>query len=43
MTLTLPGILSLVQHLMTLQRDPESFRPDRCLCGHTRVWCHATT
>lgn len=40
MTLILPGIFSLVQHLMTLRRAPESYRPDRCPCGHTRVWCH---
>ncbi len=40
MTLILPGIFSLVQHLSTLRREPESYRPDRCPCGHTRVWRH---
>ena len=40
MTLILPGIFSLVQHLMTLQKDPESYRPDRHPCGHAKVWCH---
>jgi len=40
MTLILPGISSLAQHLMTLRRDPESYRPEKCPCGHARVWCH---
>ena len=40
MTLILPGISSLVQHLMTLRKNPESYRPERCPCGHSRVWCH---
>lgn len=40
MTLILPGIFSLLQHLMTLRGDPELYRPDRCSCGHTRLWCH---
>lgn len=40
MTLILPGIFSLVQHIMTLRSDPESYRPVRCPCGHTKVWCH---
>lgn len=25
---------------MTLRRDPESYRPEKCPCGHARVWCH---
>lgn len=40
MTLILPRIFSLVQHIMALQRAPESYRPDRCPWGHTKVWCH---
>ena len=40
MSLILPGIFSLVQHFMTLRRDPEAYRPERCPCGHARVWCH---
>ncbi|HWT83192.1 MAG TPA: hypothetical protein VN648_30790 [Candidatus Methylomirabilis sp.] len=40
MTLILPGIFTLVQHFTILKTDPESYRPDRCSCGHTRVWCH---
>jgi len=40
MSLILPGILSLAQHLKSLRRDPESYRPQKCPCGHARVWCH---
>lgn len=40
MTLILPGILSLVQHLRTSQSNPESYRPQKCPCGHPRVWWH---
>jgi hypothetical protein len=40
MTLILPGILSLTQHIRTLLSNPESYRPKRCPCGHTRLWCH---
>lgn len=40
MALILPGILSLIQHLKTVRKDPESYRPQKCPCGHTRVWCH---
>ena len=40
MTLILPGIFTLVQHLTSLQRDPESYRPERCPHGHGKVWFH---
>lgn len=41
MSLILPAIFSLAQHLETLRKTPESYRPDRCPgCSHARVWCH---
>lgn len=41
MSLILPAIFSLVQHLDTLRKAPESYRPDRCPgCRHASVWCH---
>lgn len=40
MALILPGILSLTDHLVSLRKRPESYRPHRCPCGHARVWCH---
>jgi hypothetical protein len=40
MTLILPGVLSLIQHIENLRRDPESYRPRKCPCGHAKVWCH---
>lgn len=37
----LPEILTLEQHLSQLQRDPESYRPERCpACGKGGLWCH---
>ncbi len=40
MTFIFSGIHSLAQHIRTLRRDPESYRPRRCSCGHTKVWGH---
>jgi hypothetical protein len=40
MTFILPGILSLIQHIDTLRKAPESYRPKSCPCGHSRVWNH---
>lgn len=40
MTLILPGVLSLLQHSANLRRNPESYRPRKCPCGHAKVWCH---
>jgi hypothetical protein len=41
MAIILPGILSLLQHIDTLQKEPESYRPKRCpTCSHAIVWCH---
>lgn len=42
MSLILSGVLNLLQHVDRLKRDPESYRPDRCPCGHGRVWCHGS-
>lgn len=41
MAFILPGIFSLIQHLETLRKAPESYRPERCPgCDHANVWCH---
>ena len=41
MALILPGVLSLSQHVDTLRKEPESYRPKRCpRCGHAILWCH---
>jgi hypothetical protein len=41
MAFILPGILSLLQHLDTLQKEPEAYRPKGCPgCSHAIVWCH---
>jgi len=41
MTIILPNILSLLQHIDTLRKEPESYRPKRCPdCNHAIVWCH---
>lgn len=40
MAFILPQIFSLPQHLETLKKAPESYRPKSCPCGHSRVWCH---
>lgn len=37
----LPDIHTLEQHLVQLQRDPESYRPECCPnCGKSGLWCH---
>lgn len=41
MALILPGVLSLSQHVDTLRKEPDSYRPKRCpRCGHAILWCH---
>ena len=41
MTIILPNILSLLQHIDTLRKEPESYRPKWCPgCRHAFVWCH---
>lgn len=41
MTTILPNVLSLLQHIDTLRKEPESYRPKRCPgCHHAIVWCH---
>ena len=41
MTIILPNIFSLLQHIETLRKEPESYRPKRCPgCRHTTIWCH---
>ena len=41
MALILPGILSLVQHLESLRKEPESYRPEKCPgCSRANLWCH---
>jgi len=40
MSLILSGVLTLLQHVEILRKGPESYRPLRCPCGHSRVWCH---
>ena len=40
MSLILSGVFTLLQHVNQLQKDPESYRPAKCPCGHGRVWCH---
>jgi len=41
LALILPGVLSLSQHVDTLRKEPESYRPKRCpRCGHAILWCH---
>ena len=43
MSFILPGIISLIQYLETLQKAPESYRPERCPhpdCHHVGLWCH---
>lgn len=41
MTLILPGILSLAQHIKALRNAPQTYRPDFCPgCHHARVWSH---
>jgi len=42
MSLILSGVLTLLQHADQLLKDPESYRPLRCPCGHGRVWCHGS-
>lgn len=42
MSLILSGVLTLLQHADQLRKDPESYRPLRCPCGHGRVWCHGS-
>jgi hypothetical protein len=40
-TLILPGIRSLVDHLRTMRLTPEAYRPDQCpYCAHGAVWSH---
>ena len=41
MTIILPNILSLLQHIGALRKEPESYRPKSCPgCRHATVWCH---
>ena len=41
MTIILPNIFSLLQHIETLRKEPESYRPKSCPgCRHTTIWCH---
>ena len=43
MAVILPGVFSLLQHLDTLRKAPESYRPERCpqpACRHVGIWCH---
>ncbi len=41
MTIILPEIHSIEQHIQQLQSNPESYRPQKCPgCGNTGVWCH---
>ena len=43
MAFILPGIFSLIQHLDTLQKAPETYRPERCpqpACRHVGIWGH---
>jgi transposase-like protein len=41
MALIIPAILSLVEHLKTLQTNPEVYRPEQCPhCGKAGPWCH---
>lgn len=35
------GIVSLLQHVETLNKHPESYRPERCpCCGRSGLWWH---
>jgi transposase-like protein len=41
MALIIPAIFSLVEHLKTLQTNPEVYRPAQCPhCGKAGSWCH---
>ena len=40
MSLILPGILSLLQHMTTLRNDPDAYRPEKCPCGYGKLWSH---
>jgi transposase-like protein len=41
MPLILPKIFSLLQHIDTLRKEPESYRPKLCPhCSHAIIWCH---
>lgn len=41
MALIVPAILSLVEHIKTLQSNPEAYRPEQCPhCGKAGLWCH---
>ncbi len=41
MTLILPDIMTLVQHLSHLSIQSEDYRPERCPdCGKAGLWCH---
>ncbi len=41
MPLIIPAILSLVDHLLTLESNPEAYRPECCPhCGKAGLWCH---
>lgn len=41
MPIILPKIFSLLQHIDTLRKEPESYRPKRCPhCRHATIWCH---
>jgi len=40
MAFILPDIFSLRQHIETMRKSPESYRPAKCPCGHSTVWGH---
>ena len=41
MAIIISGVGHLHQHIMTLQRDPENYRPTRCPpCGMSGLHCH---
>ena len=41
MALILPAICSLVEHIKTLQSNPEAYRPECCPgCDKAGLWCH---
>jgi len=41
MPIILPDILTLVQHVQTLNTEPKRYHPDHCsYCGHSILWFH---